>query len=276
MAWRAYGTDGPAPGGLAGRMGSIEFRLLGPFGAEHDGQLLALGGRRQRAILAVLTIHAGKVLSTDHIAEEIWAGNPPPSATRTVHAYVSRLRSALRVHEGGADELFRREPGYVLAVDPMRIDAVRFEHLVEGAVAALDAGYPARANEDLRDALALWRGEALADFAYDSFAATESRRLDGRRLQALELRIDTDLALGRHAQLVPEVESLVSMYPLRERFWAQCMVALYRCGRQSDALATYGRVRRMLADDLGLEPGEELRLLERQILEQSAELGVTR
>lgn len=257
-------------------MGTIEFRLLGPFGAEFGGHLLALGGRRQRAILALLTIHAGKVLSTDHIADEIWAGHPPPSATRTVHAYVSRLRSALRVPEAGVDELVRREPGYVLAIDPMRVDAVRFERLVEGAAAAMDAGDPGRANEDLRDALELWRGEALADFAYDSFATTESRRLGGRRLQAVELRIDTDLALGRHAQVVAEIESLVEAYPLRERFWAQWMVALYRCGRQSDALSAYGRIRRMLADDLGLEPGEELRLLERQILEQSAELAVVR
>ena len=132
-----------------------------------------------------------------------------------------------------------------------------------------DAGDPEAANRDLRQALGLWRGEALADFAYDHFAATESQRLDGRRLEALELRIDTDLALARHAQVVAELESLVATHPLRERFWAQLMVALYRCGRQSDALAAYGRVRRTLVDELGLEPGEELRLLERQVLDQS-------
>jgi DNA-binding SARP family transcriptional activator len=252
----------------------MDFRLLGPFGVERDGHPVALGGRRQRAILALLTMHVGEVLSTDRIAEEIWAGDPPPSATRTVHSYVSRLRSALRDPDGGEDLLVRRDPGYVLAVDPARVDAVRFERLVGRAVDALDAGDADAANEGLRQALDLWQGEALADFAYDFFAATESQRLDGRRLEALELRIDTDLALARHAQVVAELESLVATHPLRERFWAQLMVALYRCGRQSDALAAYSRVRTTLVDELGLEPGEELRQLERQVLDQSEALAL--
>src|SRR5665213_1712528 len=251
----------------------MDFRLLGPFGVERDGSAVPLGGRRQRSVLALLTMHVGEVLSADRIAEEIWAGDPPPSATRTVHSYVSRLRSSLRGADG-TDVLVRRDPGYVLTVEPSCVDAVRFEHLVERAVGTLGAGDPEEANRDLRQALSLWRGEALSDFAYDHFAATESQRLDGRRLEALELRIDTDLALARHAQVVAELESLVAMHPLRERFWAQLMVALYRCGRQSDALAAYGRVRRTLVDELGLEPGQELQLLERQVLDQSTELAV--
>jgi DNA-binding SARP family transcriptional activator len=252
----------------------MDFRLLGPFGVERDGNPVALGGRRQRAILALLTMHVGQVLSTDRIAEEIWEGDPPPSATRTVHSYVSRLRSVLRGPDGDEDLLVRREPGYVLDVNPEDVDAVRFERLVASAVAALDADDPLAANQGLRQALDLWRGEALADFAYDFFAATESQRLDGRRLEALELRIDTDLGLARHAQVVVELESLVATHPLRERFWAQLMVALYRCGRQSDALAAFGRVRRTLVDELGLEPGEELRQLEAQVLDQSEELAL--
>ncbi|HEY5108492.1 MAG TPA: BTAD domain-containing putative transcriptional regulator, partial [Acidimicrobiales bacterium] len=250
----------------------MDFRLLGPFGVERDGSDVPLGGRRQRAVLALLTIHVGEVLSTDRIAEEIWAGDPPPSATRTIHSYVSRLRSSLRGSTGSGDVLVRRDPGYVLTVDPSTVDAVRFEDLVERAVSSLAAGDPEGANTELFAALGLWRGEALSDFAYEVFAATESQRLDGRRLEALELRIDTDLALARHAQVVAELESLVATHPLRERFWAQLMVALYRCGRQSDALAAYGRVRRTLVDELGLEPGQELQVLERQVLEQSAGL----
>src|SRR5665213_3534322 len=201
----------------------MDFRLLGPFGVERDGSAVPLGGRRQRSVLALLTMHVGEVLSADRIAEEIWAGDPPPSATRTVHSYVSRLRSSLRGADG-TDVLVRRDPGYVLTVEPSCVDAVRFEHLVERAVVTLGAGDPEEANRDLRQALSLWRGEALSDFAYDHFAATESQRLDGRRLEALELRIDTDLALARHAQVVAELESLVAMHPLRERFWAQLMV----------------------------------------------------
>jgi len=254
-------------------MGMMDFRLLGPFRVERDGDTVPLGGRRQRAVLALLTIHVGEVLSSDRIAEEIWAGDPPPSANRTVHSYVSRLRSILRGADG-VEVLVRQGLGYLLTVDPSTVDAVRFEQLVERAVGTLDAGDPDSANRDLRLALGLWRGEALSDFAYDPFAATESRRLDGRRLEALELRIDTDLALARHGQVVAELESLVATHPLRERFWAQLMVALYRCGRQSEALAAYGRVRRTLVDELGLEPGRELQLLERQVLDQSTELAV--
>ncbi len=250
--------------------------MLGPFEVWNDGMQVPLGGRRQRAVLALLAIHAGEVLSTDRIVEEIWAEDSPPSAVRTVHAYISRLRSNLRDAKpigSGSEILVSRDPGYVLAIDPMQVDAARFEQAVSQASACLKAGDPTRASGELRDALALWRGTALADFVFESFAATESQRLSERRLEAIELRIDTDLALVRHTQLVAELESLVASNPMRERFWAQLMLALYRSGRQSDALAVYGRVRRMLIDELGIEPGPELRHLERMVLEQSPELA---
>ena len=185
MADVADGTTDPGTGVREVLSETMEFRLLGPFEVERDGQVVALGGRRQRAVLALLTMHAGEVLSTDRIVEEIWADDPPPSATRTVHSYVSRLRSSLRGAPGDPEVLVRRDPGYVLVVDPRCIDAVRFEHLVDRAVAALDAGDPGSANGALGDALGLWRGEALADFAYDAFASTGAQRLDGRRLEAM-------------------------------------------------------------------------------------------
>lgn len=254
----------------------MEFQMLGPFEVWDGGSPIPLGGRRQRAVLALLAIHAGEVLSVDRIIEEIWAEDSPPSAVRTVHSYVSRLRSSLRSGRGTgskSDILISRDPGYVLTIDPVDVDAVRFERGVTQASALMDSGDPAKANGELRDALALWRGTALADFAYESFAARESERLSERRLEAIELRIDTDLALVRHSQLVSELEALVVSHPMRERFWAQLMVALYRSGRQSDALGVYGRVRRMLIDELGIEPGPELRHLERMVLEQSPELA---
>jgi DNA-binding SARP family transcriptional activator len=251
----------------------MDFRLLGPLEVERDGEVLNLGGRRQRAVLALLVLHVGEVVSTDRIVDEIWAEDPPPSATRTVHSYVSRLRGILR-GAAGEDVLIRREPGYILSVDPTAVDVVQFERQVDAAALALDAGDPASADGELQDALGLWRGEALADFAYESFASTESQRLDGRRLEAVELRLDCDLALGRHARAVTELESLVAIHPRRERFWAQLMVALYRSGRQSDALAAFGRVRHVLVDELGVEPGDELQLIERQVLDQSPELAL--
>jgi len=251
-------------------MGTTDFRLLGPFEVWRDGAPLALGGRRQRAVLALLALHAGTVVSTDRIVEEIWADAPPPSALRTLHSYVSRLRSILRTD--GQDPLVRREPGYVLEIEPSDLDTVRFERLVLEAAAALDADDPEAADRALGVGLELWRGEALADFAYEPFATAEARRLEERRLEALELRVDVDLTLGRHAQVVSELEVLVAAHPYRERFWAQLMVALYRCGRQADALAAYARIREILVEEQGIEPGDELRLLERQVLEQSTDL----
>ena len=254
----------------------MDFRLLGPFEVWEHGYPLPLGARRQRAILALLALHPREVLSTDRIVEEIWGEDAPPSAVRTVHAYISRLRSCLR--EGSdADArsavIVSREPGYLLQIDPDQIDAARFENGVLQAAALMLDGDPRKANEVLRAVLELWRGAALADFMYESFAAIESERLAERRLDAIELRIETDLGLLRHNQVVSELEGLVAIHPVREHFWSQLMVALYRSGRQSDALAVYGRVRQMLIEERGIEPGPELRRLERLVLEQSPELA---
>ncbi len=228
------------------------------------------------AVLALLAIYPGQVLSSDRIIDEIWAGSPPPSALKTLHAYVSRLRRALQAsvdNDPIGELLLSRNPGYVLAINDSQIDAVRFERMVADASSALGSGQPDAAADGIREAMSLWRGTALADFAYEPFAATESQRLMERRIEAVELRIDADLALARHTSLVAELEGLVAEYPMRERLWAQLMTALYRCGRQADALGAYGRVRHALIEELGIEPGPELRLLERQVLEQSDQLA---
>jgi DNA-binding SARP family transcriptional activator/tetratricopeptide (TPR) repeat protein len=254
----------------------MDFRVLGPFEVHDDGTAIPIGAFRQRAVLALLTIYAGQTLSTDRIIDEIWSGSPPPSALKTLHAYVSRLRSVLHASgslDRGAELLLSRSPGYVLVVDDTQIDAFRFERMVSEASEALSAGRADAAAQSLREAMSLWRGTALADFAYESFAANESQRLMERRTEALEMRIDADLALARHAAVVAELEGLVVEHPMREKLWVQLMTALYRCGRQADALAAYGRIRRSLIEELGIEPGPELRLLERQVLEQSAELA---
>ncbi len=249
----------------------MEFRVLGPFEVRDDGdEVLPIGAFRQRAVLALLTIHAGQVLSTDRIIDELWAGSPPPAALKTLHAYVSRLRRV--VGAAGAETIVRSYPGYLLAVDAGQIDAARFEQMISDASEALRQQRPADAAEMARHALGLWRGAALADFAGEPFAVAECQRLEERRLESLELRIDADLALGRHSAVVSELESLVADHPLRERLWEQLMTALYRSGRQADALTAYGRVRTLLVDELGIEPGPGLRSLEHQVLEQSPEL----
>jgi DNA-binding SARP family transcriptional activator len=253
----------------------MEFRILGPFEVHDGDREIPIGAFRQRAVLALLTIHAGQTLSTDRIIDEIWSGSPPPSALKTLHAYISRLRKALHDPTIGGEgtSLLSRHSGYVLAIDPSGVDAFQFEQLVGEASGALGDGRPEIAADRLRLALSLWRGTALAEFAYEPFATNESQRLMERRLEAVELRIDTDMALARHVSVVAELEALVAEHPIRERLWAQLMIALYRCGRQADALAAYAKVRRLLVEDLGIEPGPELRSLERLVLEQSPDLA---
>jgi DNA-binding SARP family transcriptional activator len=239
-------------------------RLLGPVQVVRAGREVRLGGPRPRAVLALLVLAAGRVVPADRLVEEVWRGSPPPGAAKTLRSYVSRLRAQLDPDA----TLAARGGGYVLGLDPGLVDAVRFERLAGAGQAALSAGEAAAAAEHFREALGLWRGAALADVCEVEPLAREAARLEELRLAAAEGRIEADLALGRHAQVTGELEGLVAEYPVRERLWRLLVLALYRAERQADALAAYRRARDMLADELGLEPGEELRRLEQAVLRQ--------
>jgi DNA-binding SARP family transcriptional activator len=236
----------------------MEFRILGPVEVlDEAGKSIDLGGQRQRALLAALLIRAGKVVPVDRLVYELWGEQPPRTALTSLQNSISQLRKVL-----GAEVVVTRAPGYLLRLEPEQLDAVRFERLVrEGR--SLPAEERARR---LRAALALWRGPALAGLGVGEFAETEARRLEELQLVALEDRIEADLELGRHAELVAELEGLVAREPLRERLRAQLMTALYRSGRQAEALAAYQRARRTLVDELGIDPSPELQALERSIL----------
>jgi DNA-binding SARP family transcriptional activator/tetratricopeptide (TPR) repeat protein len=268
-------VDGAVGQSMSEGAGCLDFRLLGPVEVRNGDVLLALGGRKQRALVTLLAMSPGDVVSVDRLVDEIWGGVPPPSAQRTLQAYVSRLRAVLETlpwRSAPASVLVSRDPGYVLAIDKDQVDSHRFETLVGEASQLISQGRPEAAAGCLRHALDLWRGPALGEFAYENFAVAESLRLNERRLEAVELRIDAELVLGRHDDLVGELSGLVVQNPLRERFWGQLMVALYRCGRQAEALDAYKRLRRNLVEDLGIEPASDLRRLERLILEQAPEI----
>jgi DNA-binding SARP family transcriptional activator len=245
----------------------MEFRILGPLEVLADGRPLPVPGHRQRCLLALLLIRGNQVVPADVLIDELWPAESSEAGTAALQASVSRLRRALG---DGAGLLQTVAPGYRLQVSADQLDVHRFEALVE---AAADAGPEAAAGK-LRAALALWRGPALADVAYEPFAQAPIGRLEDLRLLALERRVEADLALGRHGQLVPELEQLVSEHPLREGLRAQLMLAQYRSGRQAEALEQYQSARRMLVDELGIEPGPVLQELERSILRQDASLDL--
>src|SRR6476620_7180884 len=236
-----------------------------------DGEPIALGGQKRRALLAVLLLDANRVVSRDRLIDALWGDEPPDTARNTLQVYVSQLRKLLP--EG---VLETAPAGYRLVVEADSVDLFEFIRLSEEGRTALGAGDAARAADTLRAALALWRGAALADLSWEPFAQSEIVRLEELRLAALEERIDADLALGRHGQLVAELERLVAEQPMRERFRAQLMLALYRSGRQADALAVYQRARKTFVDELGIEPSETLRKLERAILAHDPSLDVTK
>ena len=246
----------------------MQFRVLGPLEVEVGGLPLPLRGRRQRALLALLLLSANEVVPDDRLLEDLWGDEQPSSGRAALRVRISQLRKALG---DGGRALLTRPPGYVLHVDPDRVDARLFERLAAAGTRQLREGSAELAAMTLREALALWRGPALADFAYEAFAQPEMARLEELRLAALEERIDADLALARHAELVGELEALVATEPLRERPRGQLMLALYRSGRQADALASYRAARRAL-DELGIEPGRALAELEGAILRQDPAL----
>jgi DNA-binding SARP family transcriptional activator len=244
----------------------MDFRLLGPLEvlSEHD-QPVALGGVKQRSLLAALLLQANEVVSSDRLIDQLWGAAPPATAAKSIQVYVYRLRKAL-----GEQRLVTQPPGYLLRVERSDVDLGRFEQLVSEAGRAAPDG----AARKLGDALALWRGPALADLAYEPFAQVEIARLEEMRLAVLEQRIDADLALGRHAELVGELEALAARHPLRERLRAQLMLALYRSARQAEALDAYRAARRELQEELGLDPSAELKQLEQAILRQDPELDL--
>ncbi len=273
---RAGGRSSTIWRGLAVARNVVRFGILGSVEAWRDGEPVDLGAPKQRSVLAMLLVNTNRIVSVDRFIDTLWGEEPAPRATGALQVYISNLRRALAPEHTTArlrsDVIVTQSPGYLLRVGRDDLDAARMEDLAGEGHRLLAAGDPAAAQAAFVAALALWRGPALTEFAFEGFARTEAARLEELRLVALEGRLDADMALGAHAVAVPELESLVAQDPLRERLWALLMVALYRCGRQADALRAYRRVRSVLGEELGIDPGPDLRRLEGDVLAQSPSL----
>jgi predicted ATPase/DNA-binding SARP family transcriptional activator len=254
---------------------TYDFRLLGPLEALADGTQLELGGPKQRAVLALLLLRMNEVVPRERLIDELWGDTPPPTARETLKVYVGRLRKLFPA-AGPVPRLVTRGGGYALELEPGQLDLHRFTSLAEAGSRALTDGDSHGAAALLREGLALWRGTPLADLGAAAFAGTERQRLEGLRLAALEQCMEADLARGLDRELIGELEQLVLEHPFRERFRAQLMLALYRCGRQAAALEQYRRTVKLLLDELGIAPGSELKELERAILEQDPSLLLQR
>ena len=255
----------------------MDFRILGSLEVVDGTRRLALGGRKSRALLALLLLHANEALSADRLIDDLWGDDPPATAGKSLQVQISRLRKALgndAAPDRAAGLIVTRDGGYELVVDPERVDARRFERLVADGRAELAANRATSAVTTLEGALALWRGAPLNDLAYEPFVQSESARLEELRVTAFEHLIEAKLKLGRHAEVVETLERLIGEHPYREHLHAQLMLALYRSDRQADALQAYQNARRMLVEDLGIEPGERLRELERAVLAQAPSLQV--
>jgi predicted ATPase/DNA-binding SARP family transcriptional activator/Tfp pilus assembly protein PilF len=253
----------------------VEYLALGSLEVVRDGRSLPLGGAKQRSVLAVLLLSANRVVSTDALVEAVWGEDPPERAAKILQVYIANLRRLLEPERRPGTEdgiLVTRKPGYTLRVGPHELDLTRFERLAADGRHALAAGDLEAAATLLHDALRLWRGPALADLASEPFAQTALVRLEEERLTVLEDRIEVDLALGRHRQLVAELEELVIACPLRERLRGQLLLALYRCGRQAEALDAYRQARDTMTEELGIDPSPALQQLERAILAQDGAL----
>ena len=251
----------------------IDVRLLGDLEVEVSGECVQFEGGKQRRLFAVLALRAPEAVPGDELVEALWSAEPPAGAAQALQKQISRLRGRLG---DGAALVRHRPPGYALDVDPQAIDSRRFEELLRRARVALGRDDPERAAADLQTALALWRGEALADYRFDEFAQSEIARLEDLRVEAVEERLAAKLAHGGGEDLVGELRALVAEHPLRERLRGQLMVALYRAGRQAEALETMRAGRQLLVDELGIEPGPELRRLERMILAHDSALTAER
>ncbi len=253
----------------------LEVGILGDLVVRRAGEPVALGPRLQRALLALLAVDVGRVLPVDRLIELLWGHEPPPAATASLQAYISQLRRLLepdRPARAPANVLRTREPGYVLELEDEAVDAERFRRLASVGRDALASGALSEALEDFGAALALWRGDPLAEFAAEPWAIPVFTRLVEEHETVLEDRVDAWLAQGRHAEVIGDLESMVAAEPFRERRWAQLMLALYRSGRQADALRAYSRCRHRLTDELGIEPGSELRRLEQAVLDHDPSL----
>jgi DNA-binding SARP family transcriptional activator len=247
----------------------VEFRVLGPLEVRADDGPLSLGAPKQRAVLAALILRRNAIVSTATLVNEVWGERPPASVAKILQGHVWQLRRAL-----GATVIETQPLGYLLRVERGALDLDRFEELIERGRALLRSGAVAEAAAALREALGLWRGPPFADFSHEAFARNEIARLTDLRLVALEQRFEADLAFGHHADSIPELEALVREHPLRESLRALLMLALYRAGRQADALASYQQARQTLVEELGLEPGQALQRLEQQILRQDPALDL--
>jgi WD40 repeat protein/DNA-binding SARP family transcriptional activator len=255
----------------------MRFQVLGPLEVEADDGPVVLGGPKERLLLALLLARPNQVASVEALIRGLWGEQPPPTAAKTLQSHVKRLRRALepgRARGAAGQVLVTREPGYLLRVAPGALDAARFEELTAQARRALDSGAAGTAASLLREALGLWRGQAFEEFLDSDVAVAESDRLAELRLVALEDRVEADLRLGRHRELVAELEGLVKEQPLRERLWAQLLLALYRSGRQADALLAYQQARSVLVEELGIDPGTELRRLHAAVLAQDPGLDL--
>jgi DNA-binding SARP family transcriptional activator len=245
----------------------VEFSILGSLEVWREGRLVQIGGAKERALMAFLLLHAGEPVSVDRLIDELWGDSPPATARKSVQVRVAGLRRALR-----DDVLLTVGDAYLIRLEPDQLDLHRFEQRLSDGRDALAAADPAAAVATLDEALALWRGPPLADFTYEPFAQPAIARLEELRVHALELRIEAQLELGLHARVVAELEDLVAAHPFRERLRGQLMLALYRAGRQAEALDVYRRTRQELVAVLGIEPGPMLRELEQAILRQDPSL----
>ena len=234
----------------------MDFRILGPLEVWHDGDPVPLAGATQRGLLGILLLQRGEVVAADRLMDDLWGEDQPASGVTALHVRVSQLRKALGP---AGDALVTRAPGYALMVPPDELDLGRFEHLFADGERALDDGDPAAALARLREALALWRGMPLADLAYAAFAQAPIARLEELRLAALERRIEAELALGRHTRAIAELGQLTAQHPLRERLWALLMLALYRDGRQAEALSAFASARAGLSTSWGSSPARRSR-----------------
>ena len=266
--------------GSLAREADVNFDILGPIGIrDADGREIRIPAGLERSLLVLLLINRGEVVSIDRIVEALWGERAPETAVKAVQGYVSHLRRILEPDReaGGRDGiLFTRAPGYALRADADAVDATRFERLTSGGSRALEEGAVAEAAVAFEEALGLWKGPALAEFAFDDFAQGEIHRLEDLRLVTCEERADALLQLGRNAEVAADLDVLVAEHPLRERLRASLMLALYRNGRQVDALDVFRRVRGRLSQELGIEPGPDLRDLQRRILKHDPTLAAPR